>query len=61
MLATIIISIVLAVIVVLLIYRLIKNAKSGQGRCAGCAYAQTCGVAKQFSARTDCDRAQEKA
>ncbi|HZK17151.1 MAG: FeoB-associated Cys-rich membrane protein [Candidatus Omnitrophota bacterium] len=60
MLATIIISVVLAVIVGLIIYRIIKNAKSGQGRCAGCAYAQTCGIAKHSSTIADCDRAKEK-
>jgi len=46
MVPTIIISVILAVIVGLIIYRMVCNAKSGRGSCAGCNYAGTCAAAK---------------
>ncbi len=46
MIPTIIISVVLAAIVGLIIYKMVCNAKSGRGGCAGCAYAGTCAAAK---------------
>ncbi len=55
MLATIIISVILAGIVGVIIYRLIKNAKSGSGKCAGCAYAKTCTAAQYLVKKTDCN------
>jgi hypothetical protein len=55
MLATIIISNVLAAIVGLIVYRLIKNARSGKGQCSGCAYAGTCSAAKYIPRKSECD------
>ena len=46
MVPTIIISVALAVIVGLIIYRMISNARSGRGGCASCNYAGTCAAAK---------------
>ncbi|HPR35278.1 MAG TPA: FeoB-associated Cys-rich membrane protein [Anaerolineaceae bacterium] len=46
MVPTIIISVLLGAIVGLIIYRMIRNAKSGSGGCAGCSYAGTCAAAK---------------
>jgi hypothetical protein len=61
MLATIVISIILAAIVGLIIYRMVKKAKSAQGLCAGCAYSETCLAAKYVSARSERDCAERKA
>ncbi|NLB71340.1 MAG: FeoB-associated Cys-rich membrane protein [Chloroflexi bacterium] len=55
MLATIIISAVLAGIIGVIVYRLIKNAKSGSGKCAGCAYAKTCTAARYLVKEPDCN------
>ena len=46
MVPTIIISALLLVIVGLIIYRMVSNARSGRGGCAGCGYADTCAAAK---------------
>jgi hypothetical protein len=46
MVPTIIISVALAAIVGLIIYKMVCNAKSGRGGCAGCTYAGTCAAAK---------------
>ena len=46
MVPTIIISLVLAAIVGWIIYRLVRDARSGRGGCAGCNYADTCAAAK---------------
>lgn len=46
MVPTIIISLVLAVIVGLIIYRMICNARAGRSGCASCNYAGTCAAAK---------------
>lgn len=46
MVPTIIISVLLAAIVGWIIYRMIVNARSGRGGCAGCSYANTCAAAK---------------
>lgn len=46
MVPTVIISVILAGIVGLIIYRMICNARSGRGGCAGCSYAGTCAAAK---------------
>ncbi len=46
MVPTIIISVVLAAIVGLIVYKMVCNAKSGLGGCAGCTYAGTCAAAK---------------
>lgn len=53
--ATIIISILLAGIVGWIIYRMIRNARSGKGECAGCSYADTCAAAKILPKKTDHD------
>lgn len=45
MIPTIIISVFLVAIVGLIVYRMISNAKSGRGGCAGCNYAGTCAAA----------------
>lgn len=46
MIPTIIISIFLAAIVGLIIYKMVSNARAGRGGCAGCSYANTCTAAK---------------
>ena len=55
MLATIIISAILSGIVGAIVYQLIKNAKSGSGKCAGCAYAKTCSAAQYLVKKTNCN------
>jgi len=45
MIPTIIISVVLAAIVGLIIYKMVCNAKSGSKGCAPCTYAGTCSAA----------------
>jgi hypothetical protein len=51
--ATIIISVILALIVGLIIYRMVRNSKSGKGQCVGCAYSDTCAAAKYLKKRPD--------
>jgi len=46
MVPTIIISVFLAIIVGLIIYRMICNARAGRGGCVSCNYAGTCAAAK---------------
>ena len=46
MVPTIIISVLLGAIVGLIIYRMIRNARSGRGGCADCSYSGTCAAAK---------------
>lgn len=46
MVPTIVISVILAIIVGLIIYRLVRDARSGRGGCAGCNYADDCAAAK---------------
>ncbi len=53
MVPTIIISVVLALIVGLIIYRLIRDTRSGHGGCAGCSYADTCAAAKLLPKKSD--------
>ncbi|NLE93732.1 MAG: FeoB-associated Cys-rich membrane protein [Chloroflexi bacterium] len=53
MVPTIIISAVLAVIVGLIIYRLICNARSGKSNCADCTYAGSCVAAKILPKRSE--------
>lgn len=55
MLATIIISIILAGIVAWVIYRMVQRARSGDGRCVGCGYADTCAAAKILPKKKDSD------
>lgn len=60
MLATIIISSILVAIVGLIVYRIIKKARSAQGLCEGCAYSETCAVAKYSSTKSVNDCAERK-
>ena len=53
--ATIIITVILAGIVGWVIYRMIRNAQSGQGRCAGCSYVDDCEAAKILPKKADND------
>jgi len=55
MVPTIIISVILAVIVGLIIYRLVCDATSGRGGCAGCNYADTCAAAKILPKKSEQD------
>jgi hypothetical protein len=55
MVPTIIISVVLAAIVGLIIYRLVCDARSGRGGCAGCDYADTCAAAKILPKKSEQD------
>jgi len=55
MLATIIISIILAGIVAWVIYRMVQRARSGHSTCVGCGYADTCAAAKMLPKKKDCD------
>ena len=52
--ATIIISVILAVVIGLIIYRMIKNARSGRGSCAGCPLSTDCPVAEYVSKKSGC-------
>ena len=54
MVPTIIISTVLVAIVGWVIYRLIRDARSGRGGCAGCGYADNCAAAKILPKKADC-------
>lgn len=54
MVPTIIISTVLVAIVGWVIYRLICDARSGRGGCAGCSYADTCAAAKILPKKSGC-------
>ncbi|HHX08251.1 MAG TPA: FeoB-associated Cys-rich membrane protein [Chloroflexi bacterium] len=53
MTATIIISIILALIVGLILYRLISNSRSGRGQCGGCAFSGTCAAARQLEKKAE--------
>lgn len=53
MVPTIIISVILAAIVGLIIYRLVRDAKAGRGGCAGCDYADNCGAAKVLPKKSE--------
>ena len=53
MVPTIIISVVLAAIVGLIIYRLVRDARSGRGGCAGCSYADDCSAAKLLPKKSE--------
>jgi len=55
MVPTVIISVILAVIVGLIIYRLVCDARSGRGGCAGCNYADTCAAAKILPKKSEPD------
>jgi len=52
--ATIIISVILAAIVGLIIYRMIKNARSGRGACADCPMSTDCPAAEYVSKKSGC-------
>ena len=60
MIPTIIISAVLAAVVGLIIYRMICNAKSKQGGCASCGYADTCAASRILPRKSDCGCPEQK-